>query len=154
MVEGRKVLHRNRWEHDSRRLGSSIIDMAASLKANAGLPLFITSGPLLTLVNKAILDTGFRQPVIVSGFGMFATMLFTQLLALGGYLDLPERPAGFWLKQCLPVGVAAMSTMGFGNAACALLRLPDGWISAFVRLAFSRSRVSARCCHSRTPFDP
>lgn len=99
--------------------------MAEFLKANAGLVLFITSGPVLTVVNKAILDTGFRQPVIVSGFGMFATMIFTRLLALGGLLELPDRPAGFWLKQCLPVGVAAMLTMGFGNAACAFAKHVD-----------------------------
>jgi hypothetical protein len=87
-------------------------------KANAGLALFILSGPALTVVNKAILDTGFRHPVIVSGFGMAGTTIFTQLLFATGRLHVQERPPNFWLRNCVPVGATAMATMGFGNAAC------------------------------------
>ena len=95
------------------------------IKANFGLLMFVTSGPALTLVNKEILDTGFREPVIVSGFGMFATMIFTRLLAVTGRLHIPKREPYFWFRSCLPVGASAMSTMAFGNAACAFpLRQP------------------------------
>lgn len=92
--------------------------MTQFLRDNFGLVLFVTGGPALTVVNKEILDTGFREPVIVSGFGMFATMIFTRLLAATGRLVIPTREPYFWFRSCLPVGASAMATMAFGNAAC------------------------------------
>ena len=90
-----------------------------TVKDQAGLLLFILSGPALTVVNKAILDAGFQNPVIVSGLGMFATMIFSQVLVATGRLHIRQRPEGFWVQNCVPVGASAMATMGFGNAACA-----------------------------------
>ena len=95
----------------------AVVDAA---RDQAGLLLFILSGPALTVVNKAILDAGLRHPVIVSGLGMFATMIFSQVLVATGKLHIRQRPEGFWLRNCVPVGASAMATMGFGNAACAL----------------------------------
>ena len=46
--------------------------------ANAGLVVFVVAGPALTVVNKSILDAGFEHPVLVSSFGMAATMVFTR----------------------------------------------------------------------------
>ena len=91
--------------------------------ANAGLVVFVVAGPALTVVNKSILDAGFEHPVLVSSFGMAATVVFTQLLHLSGRLPLRTRPAGFWLRSCLPVGASAMATMAFGNAAYLFLNL-------------------------------
>ena len=70
---------------------------------NLGLLLFICAGPALTLVNKAILDEGFHHPVIVSGFGMGATMVFSQLLVATGQLHVRSRPPGFFLTHCAHV---------------------------------------------------
>ena len=115
-------------------MGIGVVDTMAqiveAIRANLGLVLFVTGGPALTVVNKEILDTGFREPVIVSGFGMFATMLFTRVLAASGRLHIPKREPYFWFRSCLPVGASAMATMAFGNAACAF------------RQAFSRLRVA------------
>ena len=36
--------------------------VGAVLRANLGLVAFIASGPALTVVNKALLDAGFRRP--------------------------------------------------------------------------------------------
>ena len=96
---------------------------AGALRANLGLLLFICAGPALTLVNKAILDEGFHHPVIVSGFGMGATMVFSQLLVATGQLHVRSRPPGFFLTHCAPVGASAMATMAFGNAAYLYLNL-------------------------------
>ena len=54
---------------------------------------------------------------------MAGSLLFTQALFATGHIQIRLRPAGFWLRNCVPVGASAMATMGFGNAAYLYLNL-------------------------------
>jgi hypothetical protein len=119
-----------------------------AVRANVGLVLFVVSGPLLTVVNKALLDAGFHHPVIVSSFGMLGTVTFTQALYVvrGHALALsilgraPRQQPGrlsagsmdWWLTDWWAMGDTVCGrrrrhTCRPGSSACGAAQLDSGY---------------------------
>lgn len=84
----------------------------------AAIALFVTAGPLLVIINKAILrDHGLHLPALVSAMGIIFTSIFTHILvALGAVQVKPMNTSLYnmcW--QLLPVGICSSGTFMFGN---------------------------------------
>eukprot|EP00755_Sulcionema_specki_P004702 Sspe_Gene.4615::Locus_1519_Transcript_1_1_Confidence_1.000_Length_1045::g.4615::m.4615 len=85
-------------------------------------------GPWLIVVNKEIMDRGFRYPITLSCLGQMTVALYAIFMVKTGRIDLREESkellAGWnWYKRCLPVGVCKAATLSFGNAVYLYLNM-------------------------------
>eukprot|EP00747_Dinoflagellata_sp_TGD_P057144 gnl/TRDRNA2_/TRDRNA2_150485_c0_seq1.p1 gnl/TRDRNA2_/TRDRNA2_150485_c0~~gnl/TRDRNA2_/TRDRNA2_150485_c0_seq1.p1 ORF type:complete len:335 (-),score=59.19 gnl/TRDRNA2_/TRDRNA2_150485_c0_seq1:115-1119(-) len=86
-------------------------------QVSASIALFVTSGPLLVIINKKILrDHALHMPAFVSSLGIIFTSIFTHVMVLIGQVDVKPR-GGIRIWRLLPVGISSAGTFMFGNLA-------------------------------------
>jgi len=83
--------------------------------------IFMAVGPMLTVLNKDLLQAGFSYPLTLSSQGLLCATLLTQLAARGGWLTLRQETREYLeatglLRVVLPIGVAKAITLACGNA--------------------------------------
>lgn len=83
--------------------------------------LFMAVGPLLTILNKNLMQTGFAYPLTLSSQGLVLATIMTQVAAWSGFFSLREETRDYLqakglLRVALPIGIAKALTLACGNA--------------------------------------
>eukprot|EP00929_Paragymnodinium_shiwhaense_P108728 TRINITY_DN75060_c0_g1_i1.p1 TRINITY_DN75060_c0_g1~~TRINITY_DN75060_c0_g1_i1.p1 ORF type:complete len:386 (-),score=84.28 TRINITY_DN75060_c0_g1_i1:45-1049(-) len=121
-----------------------------AMQVAGAIAFFVTSGPLLVIINKMILkDHGLHLPALVSAMGIIFTALFTHIMVLLGQVEVKKEVE---LVKLLPVGLSSAGTFMFGNMAYVyldagfiqMLKAGTPALLLFMLVAFKVERISFR----------